>query len=335
MLTIEEERSPPIEIDTGDLLRAVTFSADGEHLLCSGRGGLQVWRVADRQRIATLPVDHTTCLAVSKDGKWIAAGTHNGEVFGWNAETYEKLLVFRLEGSVNGVDFSPDSARLVAASSNYTATAWNVATGERIQTLRHDARVAVAKYSPQGDRIATAPLKYLPNLPGKDSSRKEEFKLVTATKPSVRVWDSIDGRLLVDIPIEVIPECNTGLFWLDNHLFIVSESTIRQFEASTGSAVSEWLVHRCSNTPRSALPRHGEFIACPAGRAVSLWDTSIHTKLGQIQHSDEISSIAFSPGDRFLAIGGEKGKVIIKNFEDVSLASYTVSIMYCQIPWRI
>jgi hypothetical protein len=56
--------------------------------------------------------------------------------------------------------------------------------------------VIAAKYSPQGDHIATATLK------------------------SVRVWDSNEGRLLVDIKVTVTPWFNTGLLWFNDNLFV-------------------------------------------------------------------------------------------------------------------
>ena len=133
------------------------------------------------------------CLAMSNNGRWIAAGTFWGDVFVWNAKTYEKVFSHRDDIlDINGVDFSPDSTRLVSASDNSTTTIWDIVTRKRVQTLQHDGSVRAAKYSPQGDRIATA------------------------TPGSVRVWDSNDGRLLKYIPETVTPCYNTGLLWLDS-----------------------------------------------------------------------------------------------------------------------
>ena len=79
--------------------------------------------------------------------------------------------------------------------------------------------MVAAKYSARGDRIATA------------------------TKNAVRVWDSNNGgRSLVDIPVKVEPCYNTGLLWLNNTLFVISDREIKQIEASTGSALSAWEV---------------------------------------------------------------------------------------------
>ena len=149
-------------------------------------------------------------------------------------------------------------------------------------------QVKAAKYSPQGDRIATASF------------------------DSVRVWNSKNGRLLVDIKVTVTPWFNTGLLWVNNLLFVVSDSKIKEIEASNGSVVSEWPAPNTHSGSCIALPKHGKFIAYSTLRTVTFWDTVTHAQLGLIQHSKNIRSIAVSPDDLLLAIGGwgEKSPLI-------------------------
>ncbi|KAF8430779.1 hypothetical protein L210DRAFT_3730379, partial [Boletus edulis BED1] len=155
------------------------------------------------------------------------------------------------------------------------------------------AQVWAAKYSPKGNRIATA------------------------TNCCVRVWRSNDGRLLVEIPVKVTPEDNTGLLWFSNHLFVVSDNAIKQFHASSGSPVAEWQVPSSNAVSCIALPKHGQFIAYSTNNTVTLWYTSTHAQLSIIQHTQGIRSIAFSPDDQFLAIGGGDGKVCIKSLSRI------------------
>jgi len=204
-----------------------------------------------------------------------------------------------MNGSV--VDLSPDSTRLVVASNSCRATIWDTATHAQHGTLNHGCDgVVAAKYSPQGDRIATAS----PN--------------------SVRVYDSSDCRLLVNIQVKVTPLYNTGLVWFNDHLFVVSDNNIKRIDAATGSVVSEWPVPDTTNSSCIALPQHGEFIAYSTNRIVAFWDTSTHAQLGLIQHPQDIYSIAFSPDDQFIAIGGEYGKTTTRR-----LSRIIASIVSC------
>jgi len=124
----------------------------------------------------------------------------------------------------------------------------------------------------------------------------------------------------------VTPWYNTGLLWSNNHLIVVFDYKIKQFEASTGSLVSEWPVPGANKYSCIALPKHREFIAYSAERTVMFWDMAIHAQLDVIQHPQDIHSIAFSPDDLFIAIGERDGKLIIE-----SPSRITVSSMYCWI----
>ena len=308
----QEHREPPIEINVGSKVDAVTFSANGEYLLSGGDGGVRVWRVEDGTHVARMETRAVRCLAVSKDGRWIAAGTYLGDVFVWDAKTHKQVFKHNEDSrDINGVDFSPDSTRLVSASENRMATIWDIPTRQRVQTLRHDNFFKAAKYSPQGDRIATA------------------------TVDAIRVWDSKDGRLLLDIKVRVDPWHNTGLLWSNNHLFVISGSRSQQIDASTGSVVSQWPLPESDYYSCIALPKHGEFITYSANRTVTFRDTSSHTQLGHIQHPQDIHSIALSPDDEFIAIGGERGKVclsrIIANVCFVRLWSLQATLIHLHV----
>ena len=298
LIIAAEEHHDPVKIDFGAKAYAMNFSTDGESLLIGGYGGVEVWRVADCQRTATMESTRVRCLAVSNDGKWIAAGTIWGEVIVWDAKTYKRVLSHEEdsgESVVNGTDFSPDSTRFVTASDDGTASVWDVATCQRVRTLRHKSALRAAKYSPLGDRIAVA------------------------ARDAVLLYDSNDGRCLFDI---VTPRCNTSILWFNNHLFVVSNRQIINLDAFTGSTVSEWPVDESGDLSRIAQPRHGGFLihSTGRGRTVSFWKTSTHSQLGLIQHPQDIYSIAVSPDDHFLAIAGEDGKITIKSLSDINVS---------------
>ena len=306
MLTAGQVGSPLSEIDAGSgEIRAVAFSANGKYLVSGDEEMVRAWRMQDGKQMARMITQFVTCLAISKDGRWIAAGTAWCEVRVWDAKTYGTSFYSLEDGGINGVDVSPDSTRLLVASRNCRAIIWDIATRQRVVgPLRHERAVRAARFSPQGDRIATA------------------------TFESIRVYDSDDGRLLVNIPatLTVTPWYNTSLLWSKAHLFVVSDSKIKHIEASTGSSVSDWPVSESNESSCIALPQHREFIAYATNSTITFWDTLTHTQLGLIQHPQDILSIALSPDDRFIAIGGEDGEIAIK-----CLSRIIVSIVICCI----
>ena len=297
----QESTDSPVEINVGCNTWAVTFSVNGKYLLSGSDEGVQVWGMQDGKQMATMEAKKVQCLAVSKGGRWIAAGTKDGNVYVWDAETREQVLSHKEDDQeINTVDFSPDSTRLVCGSDNKKATIWDVVARKQVQTFDHESYLCATEYSAQGDRLATA------------------------TRNFIRVWDN-EGRLLATINGGVRSYYNTGLLWSNDHLFALSDGRIKQFEASsTESVVSEWPVPDVGSYSCVALPKHKEFIAYSTNHTVTFWDTTTRTQCGLIEHTQNILSIAISPDDQFVAIGGGKGHIIIRN-----LAHITVSFVYC------
>ena len=293
MLIYGQEYSQTIGIGAGDSIEAVAFTANGEYLVGGGLEGVQVWRVKDGERVTTMKVGGVKCVAVSKNGRFIAAGSWNGDVLVWDGTTYEQVFVVKIQGrpTIYDVDFSPDSSRLVSANrEDCTATICDIAARKKVQTFHHGSWVLAAKYSPQGDRIAT-------------------------TGPeSVHVWDSNDRKLLVDVKVGMDP----WLLWFNNHLFAKTDnSKIKQIDASTGSTISEWSVPPYSLSC-IALPQHGRFIAYSTRDNITFWDTSTHTQLALISPTTKTRSIAFSPDDQLAIVSREK-KIIIKTLSLVKV----------------
>ena len=115
MLTIAQAHSEPTEIDVGQDVRTLTFTANGEYLVTGHEEEVRMWRIKDGTQVVRMEMGLVLSLAASKNGKWIAAGTPS-EMSVWDARTYEQVLKEEV-GYVYGVDFSPDSTRLVAATS--------------------------------------------------------------------------------------------------------------------------------------------------------------------------------------------------------------------------
>ncbi|KAF8557551.1 hypothetical protein OG21DRAFT_1505279 [Imleria badia] len=126
---------------------------------------------------------------------------------------------------------------------------------------------------------------------------------------------------VVDIKVKITSLFNTGPFWSSNHLLVISDSKIKQIEASTGSPISEWPVPDTDDSSCIAQPTHGGFIIYSTRRTLCFWDTSTHIQLGLIQRTQDIRSIAVSPDDRFLAIGTEDGKINIENLSRIDAST--------------
>ncbi|KAF8431299.1 hypothetical protein L210DRAFT_3560691 [Boletus edulis BED1] len=266
----------------------VAFVDNAKYVAGGGKlKGVQVRRVADGQRMASLTAEGVLCLAASRDGRWIAAGTARGELLAWDAETYERVFEHKEPLPINLVDFS--GTRLLSESTNRRVTIWDIPSGKQLQTLDLEESAVAQGYSSWSSCT------------------------LLATKNSVRVYDDDDGRLLAEIPVQVT---SPYLLWSENsHFFAISDGTIKRLDSTTSEVVAEWQVPYSEHS-HIAQSEDGKFIAYSAKHAITFWNASTHIKSGLIERPLEISFFAFSPDGQFLAICGLDGEVTIQGLKD-------------------
>ena len=122
-------------------------------------GDAEVWDVARRSRIATLPVGSGKsyyAIAFSPDGRTLATGSLDDPLVRvWDVRT-RKLIAELDQGSAGSLtlDFSPDGRTLAVSGFEPVASLWDVATGVRIgPTLTAGSRRAEIDMSPDGRRL--------------------------------------------------------------------------------------------------------------------------------------------------------------------------------------
>jgi len=111
-------------------------------------------------RMGTLRLRHNGpvwCVAYSPDGRFLAAGTAQGQLRLWDAETGKLVRKFvDSSGALfHAVAFSPDGALL--ASDKGKPGLWQVSTGKRLRGLENaGGLVACLAFSPDGQELALA-----------------------------------------------------------------------------------------------------------------------------------------------------------------------------------
>jgi WD40 repeat protein len=176
--TTGEEQS--VLTTPNDHLYGVTFSPDGRFLLVDNVGGqpgkeagshaVTVWDAQPGQtspKVIGIVGRHNEdiwCLKFSRDGKFLASGSNDGNVKLWHwdparpGQPREPVHSFpvRNYGFGDCVAFTPNSERLVTAGGP-TVTIWDVKTGDRLHILPdHSGDVIAVAVSPDGRCLATA-----------------------------------------------------------------------------------------------------------------------------------------------------------------------------------
>jgi WD40 repeat protein/transcriptional regulator with XRE-family HTH domain len=222
------------------------------------------------------------CVALSADGKLLAAGTTTGEVRLWQAESVTPL--FTCPGHADGVRslaFSPDGKLLVSGSEDFTLRLWDTATGLCLRELHgHTGIVRSVAFSPDGWTIASG-----------------------AEDKSVRTWDATTGQSLSTL------DGHSGwvrsvAFSIDSNILASGgdDATVRLWEASTGKSLNILREHSKAVRAVTFSPAGGILVSGSEDATIRMWDFSTGDCFLVLQgHTDFVRALAFSSDGTLLA----------------------------------
>jgi WD40 repeat protein len=97
-------------------IEAVTFSPDGKFIAAGDEAYNVTILNLEGEIIKVLEHDAAfDGISWRPDGKYVGGGSEHGEVVLWNTSTWEKEIVLEAGGTVNSLQFSKDSKKLIAA----------------------------------------------------------------------------------------------------------------------------------------------------------------------------------------------------------------------------
>ncbi|MUG98244.1 ABC transporter substrate-binding protein [Scytonema sp. UIC 10036] len=295
---------------------SVSFSPDGKILASSSWDGtIKLWSISDGKLkfLNTLELSQQILKAIkedkdnnkatgspkpysfhglsfSPDGKIIAAGNEDRQVWIWSREG--KLLKTLPEHSslVYGVSFSPDGKMLASFSADRTIVLWNVPEGKKLKTLTgHKSNVFSAIFSTDGKTLISASDDTTIKFWRVDDGR--ELKTLAGHSSAVRsVSISPDGKILASAGIDTVIK-----------LWGINSEDIRNLSEYTKKLFS------ISFSPDSKT-------VVTAGNDLVLWRNLDGKKLRQfLGNKSELITTSFSPDGQILASGDTDGNILLCN----------------------
>jgi WD40 repeat protein len=139
-----------------DYVQCLTFSPDGRLLAAGEYRMVKLWQREPNLPQFALGSDPATAIAASGDGKWIATAGRDNVIHLWDAATGKpgKNLTGHT-GKINGLQFSPDNARLVSGSADKTLRVWDVAAGSEFAKAETANEITAVTWVLGGKQLAS------------------------------------------------------------------------------------------------------------------------------------------------------------------------------------
>jgi len=276
----------------------VAFCPDGKQFVTGNQDGtVRLWDVQTGNELRSFGKQRpaVTCVAVSSDGRFIAANWNDGPsaqcgTVIWNLATgIEVRKCVGHTGMVNAVAFTRDNRRIISAGSDQTVRVWNLATGREVFCLRgHEAEINAVCVSADGQYVLSA---------AGDNWGSQLHD------PTLRLWSLTDGS-----QVRIFKGHSGAVYGCamtpDGKLAASAswDGTIRIWNVATGEQI------RCfgdgSDFNTVAIHPNGRWLVSGSGFTdgkVLLWDLTTGEQLRSFDCDTVVRGVDFSPDGMLVA----------------------------------
>ena len=321
---------------------ALDVNGDGSLIALVGERSVQVYDLETGARPPGIPANglalegntaKTSAVAFSPNGRYLAVGDTDGELFVRDAQNWR--ILSRLSGhiaQITHVAWSPGSDRLAASSRDGSVRVFELEGGRTLATLRgHRGAARAVAFDLEGDHLFSCgedgtvhqwevasgrllrsylghegpvyALDYDPNLE----------RLVTASADrTVRLWDVRTGvaRILRGHEAAVVEVAFDAAG--ERVLSGGEDGAVYLWDAETDPDVTELVLHHQAVNALAFDPEGKRLVSASEDRELVLWDALTGEPLRRLRgHTKLVNSVVFGPDGKTILSGGQDCYVIL------------------------
>ncbi len=274
-------------------------------------------------------------LAISRDGKTLASGGLDRQIYLWDTTTWEARGPLEgHNGDVSALAFNADGTRLASVTSSADTCfirIWDVATGTPLPTLGDGgAGMWDVAYSPDGKTLACAgwdkmlhlfdvatrtERKTITDDSGRNirqiSFSSDSKQIATGGSARTRLWNSDTGEEIVP-PVKLRSDMCPTFLPGDNGLagWCYSEGRIVVCDLPSGKKRDDWRAHPHPQAIEGlAVSPDGRYLASISNDSLArVWSTpdqTDHTEVAKlVGHDGTVFAVVFTPDGSKLITGG-------------------------------
>lgn len=277
-------------------INSVTFSEDGQLVFTGSddgtarkwdpKTGHELQRFTGPASVLRAP---SMTIAISPNGRYLAAGSIQGEVRLWTIQPTHKLPVLQNNAVVNVVTFSPDGRTIATGDRSGNVRLWDAFTGEKLHDFTGH----------------TAPINY-----GLAISPDGRHILTGSWDHTVRFWDVQTGLEVRRFQGPATTVESVAFSPDGEYAAAATSDGVWIWRTETGEELQQLL--KGQPTHRVAFSPDGKYIAIGGGYTngpeIEIWEVQTGQQFrsfrkNNIEFSD-IFSVVFSPDGKYLLTGG-------------------------------
>lgn len=276
-------------LQPGGECHAARFLPDGRlFLVASGTGWMLIDAASTVPNAAATADREFKRGAIDDAATLVATWTTDGTLAAWRVA--DRSLLWSVESPlVERLEFSTDGSRLLSAGPENVATIRDAKTGAVLRRLGdHEDNVFGAIFSEDGERALTA-----------------------CANGSLREWDASTGALLRSFEANAhassLCRAPGGVAWVGK------DRNVHWLPDGAPEIELAIAAEHQGTDPKIAFDRAGErlFLADSSGR-LAVYDWRLRTEVASIPFQpSRATALAVDPGDRFVAISSDSGRLIV------------------------